>query len=49
MGDITVISPTIVQYRIHLIEEAKPTLDIQRRFNPIVKEPVRNILKCPDN
>jgi len=50
MADIKGISPTIVQHRIQLTENAKPRRDPQRRMNPIIKEVVRkNILKCLDN
>ena len=50
MADIKGISPSIVQHRIHLIDDAKPTRDTQRRLNPIMKEAVRGeILKCLDN
>lgn len=50
MVDIKGISPTIVQHRIHLIEDAKPKRDPQRRLNPVMKEAVRkDILKCLDN
>jgi len=40
MADIKGISPSIVQHRIHLIEEAKPKGDQQRRLNPIMQEAV---------
>ena len=50
MADIKGISPTIVQHRIHLIDDAKPTRDAQRRLNPVMKEAVRkDILKCLDH
>ena len=50
MADIKGISPTIVQHRIHLTENAKPRKDPQRRMNPVMKEAVRkDILKCLDN
>jgi len=41
MTDIKGLSPTIVQHRIHLNEEAKPKRDPQRRLNPIMQEAVR--------
>ena len=37
MADIKGISQTIVQHRIHLIDEAQPTRDPQRQLNPIMK------------
>ena len=50
MADIKGINPSIVQRKIHLIEEAKPKRDLQRRLNPIMQEAVRaEILKLLDN
>jgi len=50
MADIKGISPTIVQHRIHLTENAKPQRDPQRRKNPVMKEAIRkDILKYLDN
>ena len=50
MADIKGISPSIVQLRIHLTEDAKPKRDPQRRLNPIMQEAVRTeILKLLDN
>lgn len=50
MADIKGISPTIVQHRIHLVDEAHPSRDAQRRLNPIMKDVVRKeVLKCLDN
>ena len=50
MADIKGISPSIVQHRIHLTEDAKPKCDPQRRLNPIRQEAVRaEILKLLDN
>ena len=50
MADIKGISPSIVQHRIHLTEDAKPKRDPQRRLNPIMQEAVRaEILKLLDN
>ena len=50
MADIKGISPTIVQHRIHLTEEANPRRHPQRRLISIMKEAVRKyILKCLDN
>jgi len=34
LGDIKDISPSIVQHRIHLEDNAKPYYDRQRRLNP---------------
>jgi len=50
MANIKGLSSSIVQHRIHLIEEAKPECDPQRRLNPIMREVVRvEILKLLDN
>jgi len=50
MADIKGISSSIVQHRIHLIEEVKPKRDPQRRLNPIMQGAVRvEILKLLDN
>jgi len=50
MADIKGISPSIVQLRIHLIEEAKPKCNPQRRLNPIMQEVVCvKILKLVNN
>ena len=50
MKDIKGISPAIVQYRIHLIDEATPRRDPQRRLNPLMQEAVKaEILKLLDN
>ena len=50
MADIKGISPSIVQHRIHLTEDAKLKCDPQRRLNPIMQEVVRaEILKLLDN
>ena len=37
IADIKGISPSIVQHRIYLEEEAKPTREAQRRLNPAMK------------
>jgi len=42
MNDIKGISPTIVQHRIHLTDEAVPRRDPQRRLNPLMQEDVKN-------
>jgi len=50
MADIKGISPSIVQHRIHLTEDATPKRDPQRRLNSIMQEAVRaEILKLLDN
>ena len=50
IADIKGISPSIVQHWIHLIEEAKPKRDPQRRLNPIMQEVVHvENLKLLDN
>ena len=41
MADIKGISPSIVQHRIHLEEEAKLTRNAQRRLNPTMKDVVK--------
>ena len=44
------MSPIIVQYRIHLNEDATPKKDPQRRLNPIMQEAVHaEIMKLLDN
>jgi len=50
MTDIKGLSPTIVQHRIHLNEDATPKRDPQHRLNPIMQEVVRaEIVKLLDN
>jgi len=50
MKDIKGIIPVIVQHRIHLIDEATPRRDPQRRLNPLMQEAVKvKILKLLDN
>ena len=50
MTDIKGLSPTIVQHRIHLNEDATPKRDPQRRLNPIMQEAVHTeIVKLLDN
>jgi len=50
MADIKGISPSIIQYQIHLTDDAKPKRDPQYRLNPIMQEAVRaEILKLLDN
>ena len=44
------ISPSIVQHRIHLTDEAIPRRDPQCRLNPLMQEAVKTkILKLLDN
>ena len=50
MTDIKGLSPTIVQHRIHLNEDATPKRDPQCKLNPIMQEVVRTkIIKLLDN
>jgi len=50
MKDIKGISPTIMQHRIHLIDEATPRRDPQCRLNPLMQEAVKaENLKLLDN
>ena len=50
LRDLKGISPTIVQHRIHLEENAKPYRDHQRRLNPTLQEVVKNkVLKWLDH
>ena len=50
MTDIKGLSPTIVQHRIHLNEEATLKRDPQRKLNPIMQEVVHaEIVKALDN
>jgi len=50
MNNIKGISPAIVQYRIHLNDEAIPRRDPQRRLNPVMQDAVKTeILKHLDN
>ena len=50
MISIKGLSPTIVQRRIHLSEDATPKRDPQRRLNPIMQEVVHTeIVKLLDN
>ena len=45
MTDIKGLSPTIVQHRIHLNEEAKPKRDPQRRLNLIMQSVQAEMVK----
>ena len=50
MKDIKGISLAIVQHRIHLVDEATPRRDPQRRLNPLMQEADKaEILKLLDN
>ena len=50
MKDIKGISPTIVQYIIHLNDEVIPRRNPQRRLNPLMQDAVKTeILKLLDN
>jgi len=50
MINIKGLSLTIVQHRIHLNEEEKPTREQQRSLNPIMQNTVRaEIVKLLDN
>ena len=50
IADIKGISPSIIEHRIHLVDEAKPTREAQRRLNPNMREVVKEeIIKCLDN
>ena len=53
MTDIKGLSPTTVQHRIHLNEDATTKRDPQRRLNPIMQEVVHaevvKLLKQWDN
>lgn len=49
IADIKGISPTLCMHRILMEEGVKPTIDAQRRLNPIMKEVVRNeVMKLLD-
>ncbi|XP_060960928.1 uncharacterized protein LOC133031448 [Cannabis sativa] len=41
LGDVKGISPSIMMHRILMEDNAKPTIDAQRRLNPPMKEVVR--------
>jgi len=50
MTNIKGLSPTVVQHRIHLNEDATPKRDPQRRLNPVMQEVVHaEIVKLLDN
>ena len=50
LGDIKGISPSIVQHRIHLEDNAKTYHDRQRRLNPTLQEIVKKeVLKWLDH
>jgi hypothetical protein len=47
--DIKGINPSVVMYKIHLEENAKPLREPQRRLNPAMKEVVRaEVIKLLD-
>ncbi|CAN6713111.1 unnamed protein product [Malus baccata var. baccata] len=49
IADIKGISPTVCMHRIFLEENSKPTIEAQRRLNPLMKEVVREeVLKLLD-
>ncbi|CAN6700231.1 unnamed protein product [Malus baccata var. baccata] len=49
IADIKGISPTICMHKILMEDGVKPTIDAQRRLNPIMKEVVRNeVMKLLD-
>ena len=41
LADIKKIRPSMCMHRILLEEDSKPTVDAQRRLNPLMKEVVR--------
>ena len=48
--DIKRISPLICRHKIYLEENVKPSREMQRRLNPIMKEVVKNkVIKLLDN
>jgi len=50
MTDIKGISPLMCTHKIYLEENAKPSREMQRRFNHNIKEVVRNeVIKLLDN
>ena len=50
INDLKGLSPTIYMHRILLEEDAKPTIDAQRRLNPTLKEVVRKeVIKLLDD
>ncbi|KAI3459775.1 hypothetical protein Pfo_016438 [Paulownia fortunei] len=50
IADIKGINPFICTHNIYLEENAKPSTEMQRRLNPIMKEVVRNeVIKLLDN
>jgi len=50
MADIKGISPLMCTHKIYLEENAKPSREMQRRFNHNIKEVVRNeVIKLLDN
>ena len=50
LGDIKGISPSIVQHRIHLEDNAKPYRDHQRSLNPTLREVInKEVIKWLDH
>ena len=50
INDLKGLNPTICMYRILLEDDAKPTIEAQRRLNPTLKEVVRKeVIKLLDN
>jgi len=49
MADIKGINPIIEQHLIHLTKDTKPRRDPQRRMDSVMKEAVKDTLKCLDN
>ncbi|CAN6483979.1 unnamed protein product [Victoria cruziana] len=49
VADLRGINPAFCQYRIHTLEDSKPTREFQRRLNPTMKEVVKKeIIKWLD-
>jgi hypothetical protein len=47
--DIKGISPSVVMHKIHLVENAKPSRERQRRLNPAMQEVVKGeVIKLLD-
>jgi len=50
IADIKGICPSICEHHLHLIDEAKPSREVQQRLNPNMREVVKEeIIKCLDN
>jgi len=49
IADIKRISPSVIMHQIHLKENTKTSRELQRRFNPVLKEVVREeVMKLLD-